>query len=135
MSFLKAYLKPIGKDTKPHKGSATTATTSSDATTATFTPKSSRSSSLYPVGDFRNSDLNNVIDIKTDVMANWLHQQQLEKMWSNGGLEEGVLLKKSREDYVCCPRDLKQIHNGLYDSVMQLNVRVCYHPVAQRASG
>jgi len=65
-----------------------------------------------------------LIDIKTDVMCNWLHQQQLERMWSNTGIEEGVMLKKARDDYMCCPKDLQLNRGGFFDAVRILNVRV-----------
>ena len=81
--------------------------------------------SLYPAGDFRNSSMPDIIDMKTEIMCNYLHQQQLKRMWSNGGCEEGVLLKKSREEYTCCPPDLQLQANGLFDAVKGLNVRVC----------
>jgi hypothetical protein len=64
-------------------------------------------------------------DMKTEIMCNYLHQQQLKKMWANGSREEGVLLKKSKDDYTCCPSDLQLQRNGLLDAVKKLNVRVC----------
>lgn len=64
-------------------------------------------------------------DMKTEIMCNHLHQQQLKKMWSNGSHEEGVLLKKAKDDYTCCPPDLQLQRNGLFDAVKKLNVRVC----------
>ena len=89
------------------------------------TPVSKNRTSPYPAGDFRNSSLPEITDMKTEVMCNYLHQQQLERMWSNGGREEGVLLKKSKEEYTCCPSDLQLQANGLFDAVKRLNVRVC----------
>ena len=64
------------------------------------------------------------MDIKADVMVNWLHQQQQERMWTNLGWGEGVVLKKARDDYVCCPSDLSREPDGIYDSVKKLNVKV-----------
>lgn len=57
-------------------------------------------------------------------MANWLYQRQQETMWTYGGFDEGVILKKARDDYVCCPPDLMERRDGFYDSVKKLNVKV-----------
>ena len=64
------------------------------------------------------------MEVKADVMINWLHQQQLEKMWANGGQSEGVVLKKSRDNYTCCPPELAHYQGDLFDAVRALNVRV-----------
>jgi hypothetical protein len=89
------------------------------------TPFVSNRASIYPAGDFRNSSMPDINDMKAEIMCNYLHQQQLKKMWSNGGREEGVLLKKSRGEYTSCPSDLQLRRNGLFDAVKRLNVRVC----------
>lgn len=86
--------------------------------------KATHRASLYPAGDFRNSSLPDINDMKTEIMCIYLHQQQLKKMWSNGGQGEGVLLKKSRNEYHCCPPDLQLHRGGIYDAVKGLNVRV-----------
>lgn len=123
MGFLRGYLKPREKavelqqqnetqDSPPSVGG------SSSTGLKALTP-------MYPMGDFRNADMDEVSEIKSDVMVNYLHQQQLRKMWSHGGLEEGVLLKKSRNDYMCCPQDLSQVRGGIFDCVVKMNVRVC----------
>lgn len=65
-----------------------------------------------------------LVELKTDVMCNWLHQQQLEKMWSSGRRGEGVLLKKARDNYMCCPKDLQVERKGIFDAVKNLNVKV-----------
>ncbi|KAK8210886.1 glycosyl transferase family group 2-domain-containing protein [Phyllosticta capitalensis] len=62
-------------------------------------------------------------DIKCDVMVNWLHSQQEEKLWCTGEPEEGVVLKKSRGEYACCPSDLADEENGFLSAVQELNVR------------
>lgn len=86
----------------------------------------SRPASLYPEGDFRNSPRESMLDIKTDVMASYIQQQQLEKLWSTESPGEGVILKKEKGSYACCPPDLQNDHAGLYDAIVQMNVRVCY---------
>ena len=79
----------------------------------------------YPTGDFRNSSAPQLVDMKSDVMANWLHHRQQERMWTDGGWDEGVILKKARDDYVSCPSNLLQNRNGFCDSIKKLNVKVC----------
>jgi hypothetical protein len=62
--------------------------------------------------------------IKSDVMANWLYAQQVENLWNQGTFEESVVLKKTRNYYTSCPREVLGSRNGLYDAVCKLNVRV-----------
>lgn len=78
----------------------------------------------YPKSGFRNGPVLQLVDIKTNVMVNWLHYRQQESMWMCGGWDEGVVLKKARDDYVCCPSELSEQSNGFYDSVKRLNVKV-----------
>lgn len=88
-------------------------------------PPSSYRGSLYPSGDFRNAR-ESLLDVKADVMCSWLYQQQLERQYATGILPgEGVVLKKGRNDYACCPAQLQDMRYSLYDMVMELNVRVC----------
>lgn len=84
----------------------------------------SRAASIYPVGDFRNQTMEEINDIKCDVMVNWLHSQQEEKLWTAGEYEEGVVLKKSRGMYTCAPADLSDEQDGFFHAVQELNVRV-----------
>lgn len=64
-----------------------------------------------------------LVELKADVMCNWLHQQQVEKMWSSSGPGEGVMLKKARDDYMCCPKDLQAERDGFFQAVRKLNVK------------
>ena len=84
----------------------------------------SRPTSLYPAGDFRNSTIEEINDIKCEVMVNWLHSQQEEKLWTAGEDEEGVVLKKSRGMYTCSPADLADEPAGFFQAVQALNVKV-----------
>jgi hypothetical protein len=59
-----------------------------------------------------------------DIMCNWLHQQQVEKMWSTNAEEEGVMLKRAKGDYTCCPEDLRSNPEGFFEAVLNLNVKV-----------
>ena len=94
--------------------------------TGTATPRysGSRPVSLFPNGDFRNSAQEDIMEIKADVMVNWLHQQQMERMWTNGAIGEGVVLKKSRDAYTSCPAELSTYQEDFFDAVCKLNVRV-----------
>ena len=68
--------------------------------------------------------MDDITEIKCDVMVNWLHKQQMENMWTNGGVGEGVVLKKARDSYTCCPRDLEDYRGEFFDAVSRLNVKV-----------
>ncbi|KAI9841998.1 MAG: hypothetical protein M1838_003325 [Thelocarpon superellum] len=66
------------------------------------------------VGSSRNSisgrsfQSSHMEDIKHEVMVNYLYQQQCSQMWvsDQSGHLEGVLLRKSRGNYMACPPDL-----------------------------
>ena len=135
MGFLKGYLKPAKKsDTSAaadvsEKRAGENAGPSASAqpsgpNSGWATPRASRPASIYPAGDFRNSTMGELNDIKCDVMVNWLHQQQLELMWSAGSINEGVVLKKGRGDFMSCPPELMAIQGDLFESIKLLNVRV-----------
>lgn len=78
----------------------------------------------YAGGDSRNSSTPELRELKADMMCSWLHQQQLERMWSTNGLEEGVIIKKAKDEYKCAPEDLRSRPNGVFDAVKKLNVKV-----------
>jgi len=80
--------------------------------------------SSYPVGDFRNNEKDELRDIKCDVMVNWLYQQQMEMLWTAGAADEGVVLKKARGTYTCCPADVMEEPFGFFKAVEMLNVKV-----------
>lgn len=98
--------------------------TPGSATPGNATPWGSRPASIYPVGDFRNSQSENINEIKCDVMVNWLYQQQMERLWTAGGHDEGVVLKRSKAQYTCCPADIIEEPYGFFKAVETLNVRV-----------
>lgn len=140
MSFIKSYFAPKSKggaDGKKAKGvepvSAATPSMLMSGIPAQPSPAASRPaslypSSLYPSGDFRNAPAN-LVDIKADVMCSWLYQQQLERQYATGILPgEGVVLKKGRNNYACCPPHLQDMQYSLYDMAMELNVRVRFVP-------
>ena len=75
----------------------------------------SRPDSLYP------EEMN---DIRCNVVVAHLYQQQLERLWTSGIEDEGVVLKKGRSLYTACPSELTQIEGGFFDAISALNVRV-----------
>lgn len=64
-------------------------------------------------------------DLKMDIMCHWLHHQQVEKMWSTNAEGEGVMLKRAKGDYACCPEDLRSNPDGVFEAVLKLNVKEC----------
>ncbi|KAI1270584.1 glycosyl transferase family group 2-domain-containing protein [Xylariaceae sp. FL1019] len=118
-------LQPGGRGAM--RGLAATPNTSIPGTATPRSLNGSRPASLYhgstfPSGDFRNAD--SLADIKADVMCSWLYQQQLESQYATGILPgEGVILKKGRNNYACCPPQLQDMKYGLFDMAMELNVR------------
>lgn len=64
--------------------------------------------------------------VKCDVMVNWLHQQQMERLWTSGAQGEGVILKKNRREFVCCPSELASDPEGIFTALESLNVKVSY---------
>ena len=63
-------------------------------------------------------------DIKHEVMANFLYQQQCSQMWisDQSGQLEGVVLRKSRGTYITCPSDL--IRSEFHRACVTLNLHV-----------
>lgn len=57
-------------------------------------------------------------------MVNSLFEQMCRKQYSTGGDPyEGVVLKKARGSFTCCPPQMAAIPNSLYAMVTQMNVR------------
>lgn len=58
-------------------------------------------------------------------MVNYLRQRQVEKVWcdTTTTLEQGVFLRRRRDDYVCKPVSLASRENELYSQVRELNVK------------
>jgi hypothetical protein len=134
-----SYMKPQRGEqkAKPEESKAemaenpVTQESSATATPGVETPGSiSRPASLYPTNDWRSSQSDDLNEIKCDVMVNWLYQQQMERLWTAGGADEGVVLKKSRGQYTCCPADVVDEPYGFFKAIETLNVRVC---IAQRS--
>lgn len=105
--------------------------TESGSKPASFTPMqlgpssahSSRSSgSINCSNSTVSSDA--VRDVKAEILANWLHTKQEERVWTFGDAGEGVFMKKSKGSYSCAPFALQSDGTGLYEAVTELNVRV-----------
>lgn len=93
-------------------------------------PSSSRPTStrhsFFPAGDARNSDADTIMEIRNDMMVNWLYEQQLRKQYASGAdPAEGVVLKKARGNFTCCPPQMAALPGGssLLVVVSQMNVR------------
>lgn len=89
-------------------------------------PDGSRPASIFPEGDFRNTGRECILDIKSDVMASHLYSQQQERLWTVGNASEGVVLKKSRNNYTAHPKTLEAESGGFFDAVVALNVKVSH---------
>lgn len=80
--------------------------------------------SFFPAGDARNHDSDTIMEIRNDMMVNWLHEQQLRKQYASGmDPYEGVVLKKARGNFTCCPSQMAAIPDSLFAVVAQMNVR------------
>ncbi|KAH7026412.1 glycosyl transferase family group 2-domain-containing protein [Microdochium trichocladiopsis] len=95
-------------------------------TTVSYTPGTStpRSHPGSRRASFLAGDADSQMDVRADIMCNWLYQQQLEKQYATGMIPgEGVVVKKSRDSYACYPPQLADMPGSLYDMSMALNVR------------
>ncbi|KAM7184739.1 glucans biosynthesis glucosyltransferase H [Rhypophila sp. PSN 637] len=80
--------------------------------------------SIFPAGDSRNDDIGTIVDIRSDMMVNHLYEQLLRKQYATGmDPYEGVVLKKERGSFTCCPPQMAAIPGSLFDMVTQMNVR------------
>ncbi|KAL9005472.1 MAG: hypothetical protein Q9188_001750 [Gyalolechia gomerana] len=113
---------------KASSGGPSSLQTPSNQTPATRsgygTPNRSRPGSIHPSGDFRNSGMEEVNEIKCVVAMNWVYQLQNEYMWNGGSLGEGVIMRKAARQFIACPPELTTIRGGLFDAAAQLNSRV-----------
>jgi hypothetical protein len=64
-------------------------------------------------------------DTRCEIMVSWLHQQQIEKTWFDSrAKDQGVVLKRSKGDYVSCPENVADEPDGFRRAIEMLNVRV-----------
>ena len=66
--------------------------------------------------------------VRNAVMINYLRQRQLKKLWSDTNLDEGVVLKRSKGDFIRQPEELSSLPGGFYDQVKRLNVKASHWP-------
>jgi len=78
-----------------------------------------------------NITLSTTTAVKCGVMLQYLRQRQTEKLWSDGDLREGVILRRAKDDFVCQPPELSQQRYGFYDEMRKLNVKVKLHQLLQ----
>jgi len=132
---LKSYFTPQKLQHKSNNGDAEDVqATKSDGppapppgynTPSNITPWPSRPGSVAGDTEFN--------DTRCEIMVSWLHQQQVEKTWSdNHAKDEGVVLKKTKGDYACCPESLYDEPKGFRKAVEMLNVRVSPCHIAGR---
>lgn len=122
MKSLKNYFKTSKPSQTPNISDATSATPSPAIIEHRQTPL--RPTSVFAAGSFQNEE--EIKNMKTEVMAEWLYKQQRLKLWASSGPEEGVMLKKSRGEYTCCPEDLRYMRSGLFEQIVQMNVAVSF---------
>ncbi|KAK3944077.1 glucans biosynthesis glucosyltransferase H [Diplogelasinospora grovesii] len=83
--------------------------------------------SVFPAGDARNYSSEAIADLRNDMMVNWLYEQLLRKQYTTGmDPFEGVVLKKSRGNFTCCPPQMASLPEGccsLLAMVSRMNVR------------
>lgn len=88
-------------------------------TPSNITPWTSRPSSMAGV---------EMSDTRCEIMVSWLHQQQIEKTWFDGrAKDQGVVIKRSKGDYVSCPENVADEPDGFRRAIELLNVRVRTH--------
>ena len=69
--------------------------------------------------------MDDIKNAKCEMMADWLHSQQEESLWSTpGGFDEGVVLKVSQGLYTCSPAEIAE-EGFFFKGIEALNVRVC----------
>jgi hypothetical protein len=122
-SYFKLQQKPTDKtDELP-------STLSGIHTPSNRTPWTSRPNSFITGGTGEETN-----DSRCELMVSWLHQQQMEKIWSGSdAIDEGVVLKKAKGDYACCPESLHNEPEGFRRAVELLNVRVRLHYIWRRS--
>ncbi|KAL2268716.1 hypothetical protein VTJ83DRAFT_3562 [Remersonia thermophila] len=112
-----------GPSPGPGSGVATLAVPSPATSRPNSRPASIRNSFL-PAHDARRGDVDTINEIRNDMMVNWLYEQQLRSQYASGmDPYEGVVLKKTRGVFTCCPPQMAVIPDSLFAAVVQMNVR------------
>lgn len=73
-------------------------------------------------------------EIKHEVMVNYLYQQQCSHLWvaDGSGEVEGVLLRKTRGQYMACPPQLGNSPFAMACAALNVQVRASFRPVLGR---
>ena len=80
--------------------------------------------SFLPAGDAPSGGSDTINEIRYDMMVNWLYEQQLREQLASGmDPYEGVVLKKARGTFTCCPPQMAAIPDSLFAVISQMNVR------------
>ncbi|RDW84881.1 hypothetical protein BP6252_02471 [Coleophoma cylindrospora] len=115
---------------QPPMGSLTPVTILSPLGSADTTPRTSIGTrngrrSIYPKGDFRESvvSMQELKTMQNGMMAETLNKEQIRKLWTSNGANEGVILKVSKGDYIARPQSLQHETNGLFHQILAMNVR------------
>lgn len=128
MSRKSWFALKTGKHNEPNRMSMPVRIEMSQAPSTLVSTKASSINSsrvsLYPDGDFRNYEDDHILEIRVNMMATYIYQDMIEKMWAHKLPGEGVVIKKRRGEFVCCPKDLQSEKDGLFAAVKALNVRV-----------
>lgn len=104
------------------KGNRTSSRSRSRAASRSRTTSSRNS--IFPAGDARNEDNKALVDLRSDMMVNHLYEQLLRKQYATGmDPYEGIVLKKEKGSFTCCPPQMAAIPGSLYDMICQMNVR------------
>ncbi|KAK0727135.1 glycosyl transferase family group 2-domain-containing protein [Lasiosphaeria miniovina] len=86
--------------------------------------RASTTHSVFPAGDNRNEQPETLHAIRNDMMVNHLYEQQLRKQYASWtDPYEGVVLKKARGSFTCCPPHMAAIPDSLFAVVSAMNVR------------
>lgn len=112
---LKSYFRKPGKDSQVTT-EKTTDVPPTPTTPTCYTPRSQ---------EYAGSDaipMNRLNEAKCEVMVNHVWSEQAKLLWNTGDDDEGVVIKKGRGEYVCCPPDLRR-PDGFLEAVQALNVR------------
>ncbi|KAK2624996.1 hypothetical protein QTJ16_005365 [Diplocarpon rosae] len=121
MSFLKSYFAPTKAAKKTGKKNEPPTSIPMVVTPPRGQSRSSQPATIYPVGDYRNESRQSALDTKGDVLVSWLHQRQCEKMMYTSQPDEGVVLKMSKDRFLCAPAEVRD--SIFYEQVTQFNVK------------
>lgn len=125
MGFLKNYILPRSKTAQasdPEKQADQVE--SPQNPTQTFRPSIGPRNSRPVSGHSTRANGDELSATKCEVIATWLFQEQIQKLWNSGSGEEGVVVRKPDGTYTCYPPQLAESEDGFAKAVQLLNVRV-----------